>query len=143
MDGLQLLNLVPPAQRQTILRFVDAYRHTRDTVTSLSHMEWVAQAMQLMAATPLNNEQKKKLVIGLYHDLSKDDTNAFQDTFDVSAAIEFVWDVSRDKFGLVLRRKGCLTRCLPCCSQVEVMVDRGQVHVSAQPLPPDPAAPPA
>lgn len=134
MDGLQLLNLIEPTKRREITRFVEAQRHTQNAVTELTHMKWVADAMELMAPTRLSNDQKKQLVIALYHDLAKDDTNAFKEEFDVASAIEFVWDASRNRFGVVLRRRGCLAQCLPCCSDVSVMVQDGQVQVGIEPL---------
>jgi len=134
MDGLQLLNLVEPIKRREIQRFVEAQRRGPNPVNEVAHMKWVADAMELMAPTRLNNDQKKKLVIALYHDLAKDATNDFKEEFDVASAIEFVWDASRNRFGVVLRRQGCLTQCLPCCSDVSVMVQDGQVQVGVEPL---------
>src|SRR4051812_8062583 len=111
---VQLLNLIDPVKRREITRFVDAFRHCQNQVTEVAHMKWVADAMELVAPTRLTNDQKKSLVVALYNDLAKDETNTFKEEFDVQSAIEFVWDASKNRFGVVLRRKGWLTNCLPC-----------------------------
>lgn len=139
-EGLKLLDLLDALKRREITRFVDAYRHVKDNVNEIMHMQWVAEAMELMAPTPLNNVQKKTLVTSLYADLAKDDTNAFKDNFDVQSAIEFIWDASHNRFGVVIRRKGCFANCMPWCSDVSVVSDGDQIKVNINPLPADAAA---
>ena len=136
LDGLQLLNLVDAPYRQAVDRFMADSRATTHA-EDLTHMKWVTEAMRLLAPTTLANNQKKALVSALYHDLNRNDGHkAFNPDFDVQSAIEFIWDVSKNKFGIVLRRKGFLQKCLPCCSDVSVVYDQGQVQLNIRPLAP-------
>lgn len=141
LDGLQLLNLVDEPHRLAIARFMADSRATTHA-EDLTHVKWVTEAMRLLAPTTLANDQKKTLASALYKDLTRDQGHkAFKPDFDVQSAIEFIWDVSKNKFGIVLRRQGFLQRCLPCCSTVSVVYDQGQVQVNLRPLVPGPEGP--
>lgn len=132
IDGLHLLNLVESKTRTDIKRFVDASRHTK-VVGEVAYMKWVADAMELMNRTKLNNKQKKALVVALYKDLSKDDTNEYKEDFDVNSAVEFIWDAANDRFGIILRNTGCLSRCFPSCiKQVSAVSDQGKIKINVE-----------
>lgn len=130
---MELLQLLTSSQQQQLLGFVETFRHVTDTVTEISHMKWVAAVMELVANTPLANVQKKALVTALYQNLAQDEHNAFKAEFDVESAIEFVWDASRNRFGVVVRPRGRLAQCLPCCADVSVTVEPGRVTVGGAP----------
>lgn len=133
LDALKYLDAIEATKRREITRFVDAHRHVKG-VTEITQMQWVADAMELMAQTRLSNPQKHDLVIALYKDMAKDDTNDYKEDFDAGSAIEFIWDATKNRFGVVIRRKGCLTSCLPaCCSDVSVIDDNGQIKVGFNP----------
>jgi hypothetical protein len=119
-------------EQRDIKRFVDANRHVQQA-SEVVHMKWIAECMELISTTKLANSQKRELVVALYKDLAKDDTNNFKEDFDAQSAVQFIWDTSKDKFGIVLRRKGCLASCMPsCCTSVSTVVEKGQVKVDVQ-----------
>ncbi len=114
-------------RRREIQRFVDACRiHTK--VDQVEHMKWVGEAMELAAKTNLSNEDKKRLVVSIYSDLSQDERNKYDTAFDIGGAIEFVWSTSKNQYGVILRRKGFLS-CLPCFSDASVVYNNGDVEV--------------
>lgn len=132
LQGMQLLDLVDPVIRREICRFVDSYRHRKGS-DEINHFEWVGEAMELMKKTKLNNKEKKALVMALYRDLSKDDTNDFKEEFKIGSAVEFVWNTAKDRYGLVLRNKGCLSKCFPSClDSVSVVSEKGDIQVSVK-----------
>lgn len=125
-----LMKKLEMTKRRDITRFVDAHRHKTHT-TSVDHMKWTAEAMELVTNTKLANEEKREFVTLLYKDLAEDETNTFTDDFDIGDAVEFIWDASQQRFGVKLRRKGCFKYCFPCCKDVSVVadVDDGKVDV--------------
>lgn len=143
--SLQYLKMLDEKKRREVTRFVDAHRHDKN-ITEVKKLKWVAEAMELLAATKLSNDQKRQLVLGLYQDMAKDETNDYQEDFEAQEAIEFIWDVSKDRFGIVLNNKGCFKSCFPsCCTSISVMDDGGKVTVgikTAEPKQADPPAPP-
>jgi hypothetical protein len=124
-----LLGKVSPGVRRDITRFVDANRH-RVGVSEVESMEWTAEAMELMAKTGLSDTEKKELVTLLYQDLSDADTNDFRETFKVEQAVEFIIDVQNQKYGIKIKKTGCLSNL--CCSSASVVVDVPKKNVDVQ-----------
>lgn len=115
--------------------FHRAHMHDKN-VSSLHEMKWTAEAMGLVANTKLSSDEKKRLVISLHSDLVKAEFNAFQGSFDIGGAIEFVWDTDHQRYGIRVKKKGIFEKCLPCCSEASCMVDVDdrQLYLDAEPI---------
>ena len=136
---MELLEKLTVIQQRDIKRFVDSTRYAKN-VDEVTHLKWVTEAMEMLANTTLTNCEKRNLVVALYADMSKDDTNEFKETFPVKSAIELIWDVHKQRFGITVRKQGCCVGFLPCCSDVSMVVDHGNVKVDMT-VEPDPVPP--
>ena len=133
---MEALKKLTPSKRRDIDRFMRAHNHVL-TPGSVGEMKWTAEAMELLGDTNLKNSEKRALVIALHGQLAQSETNGFKGDFDIVGAIQFVWDTNNQRYGVKLRRKGMLEKCLPCCSDVSVVYDgdKNTVEVDATPLP--------
>jgi len=109
--------------RREVMRFLDSYRHKSKT-SHVDHFTWTAEALEIVSTVPnrLSEKEKAELVTAMYQDLSEDDTNGFAADFDVGGAIEFIFDVKQQKYGITVRRKGFLSGVL-CCQTASVVAD--------------------
>lgn len=122
-------------KQRDIARFLDANRN-RTKVDETTHFKLTKELMDLLEFTPLQNSDRKLLVTALYNDVAADDTNKFNATFNISEAIEILFDTSQHKYGVKVNKKGCFASLLPCCSSVSVVynVKNHSLSLNAEPL---------
>lgn len=132
---ISLVKSLPSTKRRDIARLLDANRN-RKIVDETTHLKFIKECMELLDDTTLQNSDKKLLVIAFYNDVSQSDDNEFRQGFDAGEAVEFIFDLSKMRFGVKLRKKGFLESCLPCCSSVSVVYsgETKSLSLNAEPL---------
>jgi len=131
---LALVKNLPSKKRRDIARFLDSNRN-RKIVSETEHLKWVAECMELLDDTEISNTNKKLLVIYFYKDVSESDDNEFKTEFDVENAIEFIFDLSKGRFAIKMKKKGCLENFLCCKSfTVDYNSERKSLDLNMEPL---------
>lgn len=131
---LALVKSLPSKKRRDIARFLDANRH-KSVVSETEHLKFVAECMELLDDCDLKNSDKKLLVIYFYKDVSESNDNEFKEAFDVENAIEFIFDLSKGRFGIKMKKKGCLESFLCCKSfTVDYNGERKSLDLNMEPL---------
>jgi hypothetical protein len=128
--GDVLLARLPAVKRNIILWFVDAHRHDKNA-TDLVKMQFVSQAMSIVADTPLAPSEKKILVMYMYTNLATNNASGFTSQFDIGGAIEFVWDTYTGKYTITAKKRGCLSDIM-CCTSASVTIDTSQKKVDVK-----------
>ena len=129
MGDVVLLKLKNP-ERGNVLRFVDSHRHDKQA-TELTKMQFVSQAMELVAAFNITTNEKKVLVMYMYSSLAENNDCGFSNQFDIDGAIEFVWDTYKGKYTITLKKQGFLSNAL-CCGSASVTVDTSKQTIDAK-----------
>lgn len=110
-DG-ELMKKLNDKQRKQVLDYLELHKNDRKVKES-DNIKIIHEGIRIIAGfVKLTEDERKKLLIHVWKELSKSDTNDYKEDYDITDVVQVLWEAGR--IGFKIPKKSIISRIIPC-----------------------------